>query len=339
MNFINNLVITEGEEVYLKYVSIPKIKKRYRLDVIKNELKVFFKENEEIVYSVVLCSEFKDKYEYAVYYSSNKDVYKNNKIIYIQFSVVSYYYNKIKDEKYILIFKFSNIYYLLLCKKNLILFNQVIKENDYKGSDICNLIDSFILSNKNITSNVYILNCNDLIINNKELNIFNLGLLKKNILKNKKIYFKSLYNTKETILKKVINKTSYYFIILLLIFNTVFIISNIYKYNKLKDSENYIKYYNSKKSDIKLNDKRLVLNNYEEIQTLFNNDIQIKINSYQISENECILDIDNLSYNQYIEVINILKLNKYVINDLSVDEKSSNPKSYSIKISILMEGK
>lgn len=347
MNFSDNVYIAEGEELYLKLISLPQVKRKYRSEMIRNELKMFFKQEEGIVYSYFTCDESKNENKFAVYYSANNEIFnnikKNKKIIFFQFAMVKHYYNEINVDNFFMIIKYNEIYYTLLYKNKLLISNQLIKkENVSEEKYIFKMIYSFLKINYNLSSNIYLANCDNSIKqyienenskeNTKNISITDLGLLKNIDLKSKKnIYFKSLYEIKEkSLLKNFVGKVSFYLLIFFAVFNLIFGTINITKVYKLKKanerinliSKNSLKTYNNK--PLNNSKKADTLSNYEKIQKFFDENTEIKVNYCSIDKSMCIMQLDKITYEQYGDVLSMLKKNKFEINDISVDNNEVN---------------
>lgn len=132
--------ILEGEEVYMKLLTVPKVKGRKLEKIIRNELIYEFHSIDNILYNYKIHKENEENIEILVFCVNihNNIVLKeylrsNNKIkgIYlIQFCVLEKYKEVIKEKNFILIMKYKKYIYLIFYKDNEILNNEVIKENE-----------------------------------------------------------------------------------------------------------------------------------------------------------------------------------------------------------------
>ncbi|NFP73465.1 hypothetical protein FDF60_13530, partial [Clostridium argentinense] len=124
-------LIIEGEELFIKTISIPKVSKRYVYYILRNEITEQYGEN--VMYSYEIIKEEKTCYNIILYcfhenkYSLLKDssIYNCNglRINFIQNYVKDLYVKEIKEKKFILLFNYRNYIYLLKVKNNILTYN------------------------------------------------------------------------------------------------------------------------------------------------------------------------------------------------------------------------
>lgn len=135
----NVYIIVEGEEVHIKLLKLPKVSRWDLNSLIKNELVFLYgKKANNIFYTYTILNETREDIDVLVFCMNLKDVkdleniINNNKIKkinIIQFNMVNYFKNHIKDKTYILIFKDKNkVYFLGVTYENLV-SNRVVNLN------------------------------------------------------------------------------------------------------------------------------------------------------------------------------------------------------------------
>lgn len=133
----NLFLLIHGEEVYTRYMILPKVKKEKLYFLIKNELKYRFKNLENIMFTYEIFKDNGTNLEVIVFCLNwNKSglikecVNRGGEIkgIYpVQFHILNNYRKKIKEENYIFIFSLQNNLYFLGCHKDKIIGNSVCK--------------------------------------------------------------------------------------------------------------------------------------------------------------------------------------------------------------------
>jgi hypothetical protein len=133
----NLFLIIHGEEVFVKYMILPKVKEEKLYVLIKEELSYIFKKIDNIMFTYDI---FKDNGAYLdiVVFCLNwnkSDIIKKciNKgaeisgVCPVQFHILNNYRKKIKEKNYILIFSLQDSLYFLGCKEDKIIGNSVCK--------------------------------------------------------------------------------------------------------------------------------------------------------------------------------------------------------------------
>ncbi|MBW9156296.1 hypothetical protein LGL55_02315 [Clostridium tagluense] len=136
----NLYVLVEGETVYIKMITLPLVKKHLINDLIKNELRYYYKDIEHISFTYKLIKKDKFNMEILVFcLSGNKlnvleSSIDNNislkKVNLIQFCFKNYYCNKIHEKNYILVFYYNDILYFIICNNDEIVANTIVRVVD-----------------------------------------------------------------------------------------------------------------------------------------------------------------------------------------------------------------
>lgn len=133
----NLFIIVDGEEIYVKLMTFPKVKQENLHEFIKEELQYRFKNIDNIMFTYQITKDNGSSLEVIVfclnwskYNLIKKCTERGGKIKGIfpmQFCILNNYKNRIKDKNYILIFIHENILYLLACSDNKMIANSVMK--------------------------------------------------------------------------------------------------------------------------------------------------------------------------------------------------------------------
>ncbi|WP_368487843.1 hypothetical protein [Clostridium sp. BJN0013] len=130
-------ILVHGEEIYITYMDLPKMKSENLYRVVKNELESRFKNIDNIMFSYEIVKRGKHSLGLIVFCMnwSNMNIAKvcNDKggnikeIMPIQFYVWSTYKNKLGKENYIFTLIKEDTLYLMACEGDKIIFNNVFK--------------------------------------------------------------------------------------------------------------------------------------------------------------------------------------------------------------------
>lgn len=136
-------VLIEGEEVYIKELIIPKVKGKKINKILNNELLYEFNSLEDILYCykiknknkrnmniLMFCVNIYDKL-YVKKILNNKFNVKG--IYLVQFVILNYYMKYIKENKFKFLLKYKDYIYFIVCDKDKIIYNSVIKEDERKN--------------------------------------------------------------------------------------------------------------------------------------------------------------------------------------------------------------
>jgi hypothetical protein len=168
-------ILLEGEEINIKLMTLPKVKKEALYDLIKNELFYYFKDLDSIVFNYNILREHKSKFEILVFCINERKInfiekrlnssIKVQGVYLIQFSFLNYFKLKIKEKNYGFVFVYRENLYFLYCIEN-----KVLHSNVYKivadSIEPKNLLYNFmqnckILYDKEVTK-VYFANCDSI---------------------------------------------------------------------------------------------------------------------------------------------------------------------------------
>lgn len=151
-------VLIDEEQIFIKLISIPNVKKSHFNLIIENELKYLFKYDSQKLYSYSIFKKHKSSIELLIFCFNSEKLfiidksvkYKQNfKAFYlIQFCFLCYFNNIIKDKDYFFIFLYNSSLYLLECIEDNLINNKLIK--DFKGS-----YDEFIQAFNDMEDNSY----------------------------------------------------------------------------------------------------------------------------------------------------------------------------------------
>jgi hypothetical protein len=129
--------IIHGEEIYVKYMILPKVKKEKLYSLIKNELEYRFKKIDNIMFNYEIFKDNGMNLEVIVFCLNwskadlLEECVKNGgeiKGIYpVQFHVFNNYRKRIKEKDYIFIFFMEENLYFLGCRDNKIIGNSLCK--------------------------------------------------------------------------------------------------------------------------------------------------------------------------------------------------------------------
>ena len=150
----NLYVLVEGETVYIKMVTLPLVKKYLINDMIKNELRYYYKDIEHIAFTYKLIKEDKFNMEILVFcLKGNKlDILENSinnniclkKVNLIQFCFKNYYANKMHMKNYVFVFYYNYNLYFLICSNDEIVVNNVINTKDLLLFKFSNVMNDFL---------------------------------------------------------------------------------------------------------------------------------------------------------------------------------------------------
>ncbi|WP_454053829.1 hypothetical protein [Clostridium sp. Marseille-Q7071] len=164
------MLVIEGEELFIKTMSIPKVSKRYVYYVLRNEITEQYGEN--VMFSYEIIKEEKTCYNIILYcfhenkYSllKNSSIYNCNglRINFIQNYVKDLYFKEIEDKNFILLFNYRNYIYLLKVKNNILTYNKVINSLNFTYDEVNEAIKRFIEKNKK-DYNMYSINLSEYI--------------------------------------------------------------------------------------------------------------------------------------------------------------------------------
>ncbi|HEY8892488.1 MAG TPA: hypothetical protein VIM70_19820 [Clostridium sp.] len=173
----NLYVLVEGETVYIKLVTLPIVKKYLINDMIKNELRYYYKDIDNIVFTYKLIKKDEFNMQILVFClkGNNLDILENSinnninlkKVNLIQFCFKNYYSSKINVKKYILVFYYNYNLYFLICHDEEIVANHIASIKELSMLKFSQIMDDFLEqynANAKLCEKIYYTNV-------KELNI------------------------------------------------------------------------------------------------------------------------------------------------------------------------
>ena len=150
----NLYVLIEGETVYIRLVTLPIVKKYVINDMIKNELRYYYKDIDHISFTYKLIKENKVNMEILVFClkGNNLDILENSidnnvilkKVNLTQFCFKNYYSNKINVRNYIMVFYYNHNLYFLICNNNEIVANNIINVKEILLCEFSYLMNEFL---------------------------------------------------------------------------------------------------------------------------------------------------------------------------------------------------
>jgi hypothetical protein len=177
----NLYVLVEGETVYIKIITLPVVKRYQINDMIKNELRYYYKEIDHIAFTYKLIKEDKFNMEVLVFClkGSNLDILENSidnninlkRVNLIQFCFKNYYSNKIHEKNYIFVFYYNFNLYFLICHDGEIMVNNILSVREtlpFKFSDVMNEFLEKYNDNAKLCKKIYYANIGQL--NTEDLN-------------------------------------------------------------------------------------------------------------------------------------------------------------------------
>ncbi|MCY6370329.1 hypothetical protein [Clostridium ganghwense] len=190
----NIYIMVEGEEIYIKYMSLPKVY-GYKLDnIVENQLiHLYGRKAEEIFYSYTIYKEQENELELLVFcvncqrLNGLKHCIKCNNVIkkvnLIQFYFLQYFKNYVLDKSYIFIFNYNENLYITAVSDDKIIANKVIRDNNENYEFVISQYDYIndkVLGLDKKINKVYSVNLNDIrfkeyLMNEKKYTYENLG--------------------------------------------------------------------------------------------------------------------------------------------------------------------
>ncbi|WP_027624690.1 hypothetical protein [Clostridium lundense] len=144
--------ILNGEKVFVKLITIPKVKKSYLDKVIRGEIEYYFKDIDNLIYSYSIYKEGEKSIEVLVFCLNWKeiDMLKNiefNKnsvkgVWLIQFCFLNFFMKSFKEKQFIFTFIHNYKTYLIACKDNKLICNNII--NNYDENTFIKYLKDFI---------------------------------------------------------------------------------------------------------------------------------------------------------------------------------------------------
>ncbi|WP_125152243.1 hypothetical protein [Clostridium rectalis] len=134
----NIFMLLEEEKIFIKLITIPKVKGKSLDTIIKGEIKCYFKYNKDIIYSYNIYKEYEKTLEVLLFCVKWDDIFilrdflhNNNSvksIWLVQICFLQYCKDRFKEEDFIFSFIFKDNLYLLACKNGKLINNNIIKK-------------------------------------------------------------------------------------------------------------------------------------------------------------------------------------------------------------------
>ncbi|MCB2359290.1 hypothetical protein [Clostridium estertheticum] len=149
----NLYVLVEGENVYIRLVTLPIVRKYLIHDMIKNELRYYYKDIDQISFTYKLIKEDKINMEILVFClkGNNLDMLEDSinnvtfkKVNLIQFCFKNFYANKIHVKNYIMVFYYNSNLYYLICNNNEIVANNSVSVKEVALSKFSESMNEFL---------------------------------------------------------------------------------------------------------------------------------------------------------------------------------------------------
>ena len=183
-------VVLEGEETYIKLISIPKLEIQSINEVVRTELKYSFNNIDDIMFTYKIYREYENKLELLVYcINSSKyeiirrcsEIWDVKGINVIQFCLFNYIKSLVDVKNYIYIYLLNSNLYLTGVSNNQLCCNNITPIlDDFRGTQ--DSIDEFIIKYEKlgfgVIDAIYTLNIESKINNtSKKIKCQNLGTI------------------------------------------------------------------------------------------------------------------------------------------------------------------
>lgn len=168
----NITIIMENEEIYIKYITIPKVNKYELEKIVRDELRFYYRTDEDITFSYSILKKNKTSMELEVFYINSNSLntialknIKNIKSIYlIQFCYVKYVKDISKLSNYVIAFIYKQNIYFIFCEGGLIKYNYIFRNFNESAIQFETCLNYFMNLNKDIAENlqmIYIIGCRE----------------------------------------------------------------------------------------------------------------------------------------------------------------------------------
>lgn len=144
--------ILNGEKVFVKLITIPKVKKSYLDKVIRGEIEYYFNDIDNLIYSYSIYKEEEKSIEVLVFCLNWKEIdmlkniefNKNNVkgVWLIQFCFMNFFMKNFTEKQFIFTFVYNSKTYLIACKDNKLICNTII--NNYSENTFIEYLKDFI---------------------------------------------------------------------------------------------------------------------------------------------------------------------------------------------------
>lgn len=161
----NLYIMIEGEEIYIKYMQLPRVYGEQLDKLIQNQLIYLYGiKAEEIFYSYTIFKEKENELEVLVFCVNCEELNELNnltnyncvikKVNLVQFCFFNYFKKYISDSNYLFIFKYNENLYLIAVVENKIIADKVVKDSEENYEIIVRAYD--YLKEKTLSLHVHI---------------------------------------------------------------------------------------------------------------------------------------------------------------------------------------
>lgn len=180
--------LISGERIFIKLIKVPKVKKKYLNKIVNSEMKYYFKDMNNLIYSYTTYKEHENYLDVAVFcinwtymdvFNKLKENKNNIKGVWaVQLCFLVYFASKIKKDDFLFVFEYNEDLYMLICKNKVMIENEILHQ--YKALEEHKVIDYI---DKNLQNHyIYFANMQDKSIIDKlncKYNCEDLGILSR----------------------------------------------------------------------------------------------------------------------------------------------------------------
>ena len=158
----NVIIIMENEEIYIKYITVPRVRRDEVERIVRDELRFYYRTDTDITFSYSILKKSKTSMELVVFYinsnSLNTIALKNIKsiksIYLIQFCYAKYVKDISKLNNYVIAFIYKQNLYFVFCEVGLIKYNYIFRNFNESAIEFETCLNYFMNLNKDIEDNL-----------------------------------------------------------------------------------------------------------------------------------------------------------------------------------------
>lgn len=158
----NVIIIMENEEIYIKYITVPRVRRDEVERIVRDELRFYYRTDTDITFSYSILKKSKTSMELVVFYinsnSLNTIALKNIKsiksIYLIQFCYTKYVKSISKLNNYVIAFIYKQNLYFVFCEAGLIKYNYIFRNFNESAIEFETCLNYFMNLNKDIEDNL-----------------------------------------------------------------------------------------------------------------------------------------------------------------------------------------
>ncbi|WP_234120050.1 hypothetical protein [Clostridium hydrogenum] len=156
-------IVLEGEEIYIKYLKIPKVSDEKLYALINSELSYLYSNEKRILFNYKKLRELDKFVEVIVFYLREDNLNFINKLVetqnlkavrIIQICFLKYYSKCIKEHNYLICFNYNSNLYILFIKNKNIFANGIYSNKNNNIYNAKEYIEKFLISNNINSKNV-----------------------------------------------------------------------------------------------------------------------------------------------------------------------------------------